>query len=248
MRNDQATPQLSIVIPALNDASALERVLRFLAAQSASADDVEVLVADGGSQDPTSEVAARLGATVISTRPGRGLQLNAGCMAARGTWLWLLHADCLPTAAAMREMFARAGVASNTSAPELRRASAIGWGRFAVCFDEDSLRMRLTAALMNGRSRLTGICTGDQGIFLHRRLLRRIGGIPEQPLMEDVELCRRLKTLCRPYCATSRVQTSSRRWRRAGWLKTVLTMWRFRLRYWLGTPADSLAREYYTGS
>jgi rSAM/selenodomain-associated transferase 2 len=248
MRNDQTKPLLSIVIPALNDAPALERVLRFLASQPAAADDVEVLVVDGGSQDPTSEVAARLGATVISTRPGRGLQLNAGCMAARGTWLWLLHADCLPTADAMREMFARAGVAGTRSLPALRRASAIGWGRFAVCFDEDSLRMRLTAALMNGRSKLTGICTGDQGIFLHRRLLKRIGGVPEQPLMEDVELCRRLRRLCRPYCATSRIQTASRRWQQAGWLKTVLTMWRYRLRYWLGTPADILAREYYPGS
>ena len=101
---------------------------------------------------------------------------------------------------------------------------------------------------MNGRSRLTGICTGDQGIFLHRRLLRRIGGVPEQPLMEDVELCRRLSKLCRPDCLTFSVQTSSRRWQQAGWLNTVLMMWHYRLRYWLGTPADILAREYYPGS
>jgi rSAM/selenodomain-associated transferase 2 len=248
MRNHQAKPQLSIIIPVLNDAPALERILPFLATQTASTDDVEVLVVDGGSQDPSREVAAGQGATVISARPGRGLQLNAGCMAARGAWLWLLHADCLPTDEAVRELFVRAGAAGTKSAPALRRASAIGWGRFAVCFDEDSLPMRLTAALMNGRSRLTGICTGDQGIFLHRQLLERIGGVPEQPLMEDVELCRRLRTLCRPHCATSRIQTSSRRWQQAGWLKTVLTMWQYRLRYWLGTPADVLAREYYSDS
>ena len=248
MRSFQTRPHLSIVIPVLNDALALERLLRFLATQSAAADEVEVLVADGGSQDPSREIAAGLGARVISTRPGRGLQLNAGCAAAEGHWLWLLHADCLPSDEAVREMFAKAGVAGTSAAAQMLRDSAVGWGRFNVCFDEDSVRMRLTAALMNGRSRLTAICTGDQGIFLHRQLLHRIGGIPEQPLMEDVELCRRLRVLCRPDCSSSRVQTAARRWQQAGWLKTVLTMWRYRLRYWLGVPADVLAREYYPGS
>ena len=117
--------------------------------------------------------------------------------------------------------------------------------RFDICFDASTARLNLLAAMMNGRSRLTGICTGDQGIFVHRRLLSRIGGVPEQPLMEDIELSRKLGRLCRPVCRTETLQTSARRWQQAGWWTTVLRMWWFRLRYWLGASPEQLAMEYY---
>ena len=229
-----ARPNLSVVIPVLDDALPLEALLQGLSKQS---DGLEVLVVDGGSQDRSRDVAAKHGARVLSTETGRGRQLNAGCQAAQGNWLWLLHADSRPSAEAVREMCVRSG----------SECATMGWGRFNVCFDDDAPSMRLTAALMNVRSRLTGICTGDQGIYLHRRLLDRIGGVPEQPLMEDVELSRRLRQFCKPTCSASRVQTAARRWQQAGWLKTVLAMWRCRLRYWSGTPAELLAREYYRG-
>jgi rSAM/selenodomain-associated transferase 2 len=224
-------PQLSIIIPVRDDAQQLERLLRLLtSAPGVIGSSAEIVVVDGGSQDGSRRIASEFGVRVLRAPAGRGLQLNAGCRSASGQLLWLLHADSQPSVAALDRMCADPG---------------IEWGRFDVCFDDDSPLMRLTAKMMNGRSRLTGICTGDQGIFLHRRLLALIGGIPEIPLMEDIELSLRLSQLCRPICLPMTVQTSARRWRRDGWGRTVWAMWRFRFRYWLGAPAGELACEYY---
>ncbi len=232
------SPRLSIVVPVLNDAAALERLLEDLSTHMALFETpVELLVVDGGSTDDSRTVALKYGASLLDAPRGRGQQLNTGCRAARGDWLWLLHADTRPDEDAVREMCAEAS-----------RAGTVGWGGHSVRFDDGSAQMRLTAALMNARSRLTGICTGDQGMFLHRQLLVRVGGVPEQPLMEDVELSRRLKRLCAPRCRQTMVQTSARRWRQSGWLTTVLRMWRYRLRYWLGEPAETLAADYYRNS
>lgn len=234
-----AEPQLSIVIPVLNDSRDLERLLRLLNTVTPEIPEaqIEVLVVDGGSQDCSVRIAEQQGARVLHSTAGRGLQLNAGCLAARGQWIWLLHADSLPGSEALREMYTRSGSKALTR-------QTVDWGRFDVCFEERG-KMRLTAFMMNWRSRLSGICTGDQGIFLHRRLFTLIGGVPEQPLMEDIELSRRLKRFCRPRCLPMTVQTSARRWQHGGWLATVLTMWRYRLRYWLGAPPEKLAGEYY---
>jgi GT2 family glycosyltransferase len=127
----------------------------------------------------------------------------------------------------------------------LRSLAVPGWGRFDIAFHPENRIMRLVAWMMNRRSRWTGICTGDQGIFVHRSLLTRIGGVPEQPLMEDVELSRRLRRLSHPLTPRIRIITSSRRWQRDGAVRTVLRMWRFRLLYWMGRTPESLAREYY---
>jgi rSAM/selenodomain-associated transferase 2 len=191
---------------------------------------VQVIVVDGESQDDSMSIAGRAGALVVRSRAGRGRQLNAGFQAASGDWLWMLHADALPSTAAIEW---------------IRQRRLPGWGRFDVSFDDGGVQMRLVAGMMNLRSRVSGICTGDQGIFAHRRLLERIGGIPEQPLMEDIELCQRLSQLCPPACPSLSVQTSARRWRHNGWFKTVLAMWRYRFRYWSGVPAETLAGEYY---
>jgi rSAM/selenodomain-associated transferase 2 len=190
-----------------------------------------VLVVDGGSHDGPAELAARFGAGFISSAPGRGRQLAAGVAAARGTWLWLLHADTRTTGAALNYL--------------LGLDPAPGWGRFDVRFAPSSPGLRLIAGAMGLRSRLTGICTGDQGMFVHRRLLEAAGGMPCQPLMEDIELSRRLKRRQRLRCPRQTITSSSRRWNRRGLLRTVASMWRFRLRYWLGADPDRLAREYY---
>lgn len=242
---EQPRPGLSIIIPVLDDAEPLERLLGALCDHLPEDGSVERVVVDGGSRDGSVAAARRQGARVLCTGAGRGLQINAGCRAARGAWLWLLHADSLPTPEAVREMCAISLGRERVRALDRAAGDLPHWGRFEVSFDDDSPSMRLVASLMNARSRLTGVCTGDQGVYLHRRLLAVIGGVPEQPLMEDVELSRRLRRLCRPRCLASSLQTSARRWQQAGWLNTVLLMWRYRLRYWLGTSAEVLAQDYY---
>ena len=224
-------PVLSIIIPVLNDAEPLRALLEHLqTVYGALNHRVQVIVVDGGSSDEGPVMAARLGANVEQVPPGRGLQLNAAFRLARADLIWMLHADSRPAPAAC---------------DWLARYRTIGWGRFDVAFEDAGLEMRLVAALMNRRSRLTGICTGDQGIFAHRRLLERIGGIPEQPLMEDVELSRCLAHLCAPVCPAFTVTTSARRWRQKGWLITVLGMWWFRFQYWTGVSPEVLARRYH---
>jgi rSAM/selenodomain-associated transferase 2 len=220
---------ISIVIPVKDDAVPLSRLLSKLSPM-ASADGLEVIVVDGDSSDDSAAVAQRAGALVLHGRPGRGSQLAAGCRQARGDWIWMLHADSQVPQAALTY------VQSRTSA---------GWGRFDVRFDEPLSGLTIVARMMNLRSRWTGICTGDQGIFVQRDLLSRVGGVPDQPLMEDIELCRRLKRLCRPSCPDIQLVTAARRWRQRGVLQTILEMWNFRLRYWWGVDPHDLAREYY---
>jgi rSAM/selenodomain-associated transferase 2 len=229
--------QLSVVVPVLDDGPALERLLTHLAAlcSGAKAGAVEVVVADGGSSDDGLAVAAAHGCTVVHAPRGRGAQLAAAVAASRAPWIWMLHADAVPSLAAMAHLRERA---------DPQRDSPSGWGRFDVAFD-DGAGLAVVAYLMNRRSCLSGICTGDQGIFVHRDLLDRVGGVPVQPLMEDIELSRRLKACGRPECRRETVASSPRRWRRDGLVRTVLAMWRWRLRYWLGADPVRLAAEYY---
>ncbi len=226
--------RLSIVIPVLNDADALQRLLGRLATalrERSASGIVEVIVADGGSVDRSVAVAAAGGARVVSSCAGRGRQLAAAIAESGGVWLWMLHADSEPSREAVAHLLARP-----TGAP--------GWGRFSVSL-EPGTALEVIAAAMNLRSRLTGICTGDQGIFVHRAWLEATGGMPLQPLMEDIELSRRLKRCGWPECRPEGIGASPRRWRRHGPVRTVLSMWHYRLRYWSGTDAEVLAREYY---
>lgn len=222
-------PRLSIVVPVLNDAPALEQLLAEL--ESLDTEALEVIVADGGSTDDGRALAVNAGCILAASPPGRGHQLAAGVARARGTLIWLLHADSRGIADALHWLLARDAQPC--------------WGRFNVALADGSPVLRMVAFMMNLRSRVTGICTGDQGIFVHSQLLATCGGIPEQPLMEDIELCRRLKRLARPECQRQVLAASSRRWRQRGVLRTVLQMWQLRLRYSLGADPVVLAREYY---
>ncbi|PWB62563.1 MAG: glycosyl transferase, partial [Bradyrhizobiaceae bacterium] len=154
----------------------------------------------------------------------------AGAAAARGDILLFLHADTrLPADADRHVRDALSGRA---------------WGRFDVAIAGGHPLLPLVAALMNRRSRLTGICTGDQALFATRAAFAQAGGFPEIALMEDVAISRRLKRVSRPACLAQRVVTSGRHWERRGVLRTILLMWRLRLAFFLGADPDLLARRY----
>jgi rSAM/selenodomain-associated transferase 2 len=222
--------RLSVVVPVLDEAETIADHLQSLA--PLRAEGAEVIVVDGGSADDTL-ARARPGADrVLTATRGRARQMNAGAEAAGGDVLLFLHADTrLPPAADAR----------------IREALAAGgraWGRFDVRIANGGRFLAVVAALMNRRSRLTGIATGDQAIFVTRAAFTAAGGYPDIPLMEDIVLSRRLKRLSRPACLTARVTTSGRRWERNGVARTVLTMWRLRLAFFLGADPRALAVAY----
>jgi rSAM/selenodomain-associated transferase 2 len=222
-------PALSIVMPALNEAAGIAATLQAL--QALRVRGVELVLADGGSTDGTAEHAAAWADAVVASPRGRALQMNVGASRARADVLLFLHADTrLPPRADVQVLQAVAGGAC--------------WGRFDVCIDGRPWMLRVVAALMNLRSRLSGIATGDQAIFVTREAFDRIGGFPAQPLMEDIELSRRLKRLGRPACLRTKVRTSGRRWEQRGVWRTIFLMWRLRWRYWRGEPAARLAEAY----
>ncbi len=217
--------RLAIVVPTLNEAARIRAALEALAPLRASGH--EVIVVDGGSEDTTAELALPLATKVIKAERGRALQMNAGARAARGDAIVFLHADTrLPARADQLILQA------------LERSS---WGRFDVEIEGRHWLLKTVAAAMNLRSRLTGIATGDQAIFVRRDVFP---GFPEIALMEDIALSRLLKRRGRPACLRERVCTSGRRWEARGVLRTVFLMWRLRLLYALGVAPQRLAREY----
>ncbi len=221
--------QLSIIIPTLNEADHIEATLRPL--QALRQQGHELIVTDGGSTDATVALATPLCDRVIHAPKGRARQMNAGARHACGNYLLFLHADTfLPENAA----------ALISSALQTAR-----WGRFDVKLSGRPRLLRIIEFMMNLRSRLSGIATGDQAIFLRRDLFEEISGYPEIELMEDIELSRRLKRHGRPACLKERVFTSSRRWEENGIIKTMLLMWRLRLAYFLGARPERLNRHYH---
>ena len=218
--------QLSIIIPVLNDSPALGRLLTDLAAERTGL-SMEVVVVDGGSDDVLTNQLPSFARYLRAPR-GRGQQLAAGVDATSGRVIWFLHADTrLPRGAATL-------VASQTG----------GWGRMRLRFEPDFPGMRMVAALMHWRSRLTGICTGDQGIWVWRDVLDQAGGVPPQTLMEDIELSTRLRRQAWPTVLSETLVTSSRRWRDGGLIATILMMWRLRLAYFFGESPERLAHRY----
>jgi rSAM/selenodomain-associated transferase 2 len=240
------TPVLSLVVPVLDEAAGIGPVLAAL--QPLRARGAELIVVDGGSRDGTPALAAPLADAVIAAPRGRARQLNAGAAAARGAALLFLHADTrLPDAAdalVAGALGLPAGGARQRAASAAGRAAPAGWGRFDVRIEGRSAWLPVVAALMNRRSRWTGIATGDQAIFVRRAWFERVGGFPDQPLMEDIELSRRLRTLGRPACLRARAVTSGRRWDSRGAWRTIVLMWRLRWRYWRGESAQTLAQAY----
>jgi rSAM/selenodomain-associated transferase 2 len=215
--------RLSVVVPALNEAGGIRAALEALAPLRARGH--EVILVDGGSSDGTAEVAAGLCDRVVNASRGRALQMNAGARAATGDMLLFLHADTrLPAGA------------------EILVFGAPIWGRFDVRIEGRHPLLKVVAWAMNLRSRLTGIATGDQAIFVRRAAFP---GFPEIALLEDVAFSAMMKRRARPACLRAKVLTSGRRWESRGVLRTIFLMWRLRLMYFFGARPDDLARLYH---
>lgn len=221
--------RFSIILPVLDEIDGIAAHLACL--QDWRQHGAEIIVVDGGSRDGSQAVAAPLASRLLVTGRGRARQMNAGAAVARGELLLFLHADTrLPTDALARIAEAVAGGAC--------------WGRFDVRIDGRQPGLALVARMMNLRSRLTGIATGDQAIFVSREAFAQVGGFPDIPLMEDIVLSRALRRLAWPACLRQRVTTSGRRWQQHGLLPTILTMWWLRCRFFLGADPCKLARAY----
>jgi rSAM/selenodomain-associated transferase 2 len=223
-------PRLSIVVPALNEAEGIVETLATLGPLRARGH--EVIVVDGGSADATAELARPLADRVLVAERGRARQQNAGAAAAAGDVLLFLHADTrLPPDA---DKLVLGGL----------ERTGRGWGRFDVRLTGRHPMLRVVERMIGLRSRLSGIATGDQAMFVRRDWFRRAGGFPDLPLMEDVALSRALKRLGPPLCLRETVTTSSRRWERRGVFRTMLLMWRLRWSYWRGADPAVLAERY----
>jgi rSAM/selenodomain-associated transferase 2 len=225
-----ADTMISIIVPALNEANTIEATLRQL--QDCRNRGHEVIVVDGGSTDATVELAQPLADRVSHSSPGRASQMQTGADMARGELLWFLHADTRIPGNACHAILA--ALASGNRQ----------WGYFDVQFPERIRLLGLVAWMMNSRSRLTRIATGDQGIFVTRDLFRRVAGFRPIPLMEDIALSHSLKRHSPPACIDMKLTTSSRRWRRQGILWTILLMWSLRFAYFLGVSPATLAKYY----
>jgi len=222
--------KISIIIPVRNEAENIGRLL--CALQLYRDRGHEVIVIDGGSEDDTVVIAKSLADIVLQTSAGRSHQMNVGSKEAKGEVLWFLHADSeLPGRA--DELIINA-VTTGTST----------WGRFDVRLSGKQKLLRVVEKMMNLRSRLTGIATGDQGIFISRKLFEQAGGYPDQKIMEDIALCKELKKYQSPVSLREKMVTSSRRWEKNGVVRTILLMWILRTAYCFGVPADKLALRY----
>jgi rSAM/selenodomain-associated transferase 2 len=222
--------RLSIIVPVRNEESVLRTTLERL--QPLRTDGHEVIVVDAGSDDTSADIARGLADQVLVAARGRASQMNAGAAVATGDVLLFLHADSWLPAGAF-EAIADA------------LAAGARWGRFDVTIAGRPAVLKVVAWMMNARSRLTGIATGDQGIFVDRATFIDAGGYPPLELFEDIELSWVLKRrVGRPACLRQRMVTSGRRWERHGPWRTIVAMWRLRLAYALGADPARLARRY----
>ena len=221
---------LAIIIPVLNEAGSVGIQLEALSPLRTRG--AQIVVVDGGSTDGTAARAEKGADLVVVAPPGRASQMNAGASIARGETLLFLHVDTmLPPEA---DFLVETALAS----------SARRWGRFDVRIVPETWPLGMVAMAMNWRSRLTGIATGDQAIFVRSAAFSAVGGFPDIPLMEDIALSKRLKHLGRPICLREAVSTSGRRWQKQGVARTIVLMWYLRLAYFFGADPHVLAKRY----
>ena len=224
--------KVSIIIPSLNEGPQLKNFLETI--QIWRSEGHEVILVDGGSDDKSNASLGALADTIIKTLPGRAIQMNEGAKHAQHEILFFLHADSTP--------------GKNTLCALTRglEKSKRVWGRFDIRLSGSHWMLRTIETMMNLRSRLTGIATGDQGIFVCRDIFEQINGYASIELMEDIEISKRLKKFSRPLCLANYITTSSRKWEQKGILKTMMLMWLMRLAYFLGVSPRRLSSIYYS--
>ena len=220
----------SIIIPVLNDGQVLAGLLESL--QSLRTQGHEILVVDGGSDDNPQVLCEGRVDKFLKSPKGRARQMNYAAMNASGDVLWFVHADTSLDAQVCMQTVLSLMVSDRV------------WGRFDVRLSGNDWRLRVVEKMMNLRSRLTGIATGDQGIFIRRDAFEQLQGFPDIALMEDVAMSRLLKRLSAPLVSSETITTSSRRWETQGVCKTILLMWTLRLGYALGLSPERLEKYY----
>ena len=223
-----APMRVSIIIPALNE----ERSIAATVTAVKALQPYELIVVDGGSTDDTCKTCQRLGVTALLSPPGRGTQMNHGARQATGDVLLFLHADTRLPGSALEDIIGA-----------LRKPHCIG-GRFDVELDGAHWMFRVIGAMINLRSRISKVATGDQAIFVRRDIFAELGGYPNMALMEDVAFSRALKRRGPVVCLGSRVVTSARRWEAEGIWRTMVKMWTVKLLYFLGISPLHLKRFY----
>lgn len=224
--------KIAIIVPVFNESLVLSKLINDLATLKQAANpDFELVFVDGGSTDNTAALIQAAGLCVINSPKGRAWQMNTGATQTTGDVLLFLHADTQLPQNAIKTI--AACLVGN-----------ICWGRFNVRIAGKPWMLAVVSHMMNWRSRLTGIATGDQAMFMTREVFQKIGGFPDQALMEDIEASRRLRRLSRPACIGIPVITSGRRWEKRGVWKTIFLMWRLRWAYWRGQNPQKLAELY----
>ncbi len=222
------SPQLSIIIPVLNEASCLDEGLARLFALQWVISHAEVIISDGGSNDCSLDIAGQHPCRIIQSNAGRANQMNAASEVAKGAFLLFLHADSI-----LPEDFHR-----------FIEADA-EWGFYRLRLNDDAFVYRVIESAINLRTRVSHVAGGDQGLYFKRQFFASLNAYPTIPLMEDIAICKTARRLSKPLIIESAIASSTRRWREKGIVKTVLLMWSLRLAYWLGVDPGRLHRIYY---
>lgn len=200
---------------------------------SSDDNDYEIIITDGGSEDGTITIAEEICDHIVTSPPGRGHQLNTGADKAKGDLLLFLHADTI-----LPDNF------DNLISGNLDESKQFSWGFFKVQLSGKNTIFRLIETLINIRSGLTAVSTGDQCLFMTKKMFDRVNGFSQIAIMEDVDISKRLKAICKPIIISSPVITSSRRWEENGILKTILLMWVLRFLFFIGVSPNTL-KSYY---
>lgn len=221
--------KISIIIPSYNEAAHIQETL--IPLQNLRKRGHQVILVDASSKDLTTSIAKPYVDHVVCSEKGRGVQLNAGIVLAINDIYWFVHADTKVDEQSVDQIISAC-------------ATSYSWGRFDVQFREKNFLLSIIAFFMNRRSCWTGICTGDQGIFMTAKAYKRVGGFADIPLMEDIDISKKLKISLKPKCLSTKITTSARRWLNNGIVKTIFLMWWLRFAYMMGVSPQKLVSWY----